>query len=124
MWRLSTGECSFYRFIEGQREVTVAVMGVAFCAAKGQGKDAALFLASWRARRARLHRKRWRGWLGRRRRPSRVRRKSSTVARATGHGGADNHVWQVAVVLVSVCARGEGEGRSAVTRRGDALACP
>ena len=57
VWRLSTGECSFYRFIEGQREVTVAIMGVALWAAKGQGEDGVLFRASWRSSRWS-----WRGW--------------------------------------------------------------
>ena len=102
----------------------MAVMGVAFCAAKGQGKDAALFLVSWRARHARLHRKRWTGWLGRRRRPSRVRRKSSMMARATGHGGTDNHVWEGAGVLASLLAEAEVKERTEATGRARALACP
>jgi hypothetical protein len=44
------GRGSFYRLIEGQGEVTVAIMEVALWAAKGQGEDGELFLASWRAR--------------------------------------------------------------------------
>jgi hypothetical protein len=47
---------------------------------------------------------------------------------ATGLSGSNGNVWEVASVLASVCARGEGEGRSATMGQGDALArsgaCP
>jgi hypothetical protein len=51
-------------------------------------------------------------------------RTSATRTTATGLSGSKGHVWEVAGVLASACARRASEGRSAVTRRGDALACP
>ena len=100
-WRLSTGECSFYRGDEVPRRTVRSSMAPAFGVAKGQGEDAELFSMSWR-----FSWWSWRGWavpnaVGDRRwsaRPWRVARMMST---ATGRAPAREHVWGVAVVPVS-----------------------
>ena len=99
-------------------------MAPAFGAAKGQGEDGVLFRASWRSSLWS-----WRGWavpnlVGGKRWSARPWRQALMMAVATGLAPAREHVWGVAVVLVSEWEKGEGERRAESMGLGSALSRP
>jgi hypothetical protein len=59
VWRMSTGDVSFYRLIEQLWTVTGADGEMVLRAARVQDEDGLLFMASWRSSQAFSHRKRW-----------------------------------------------------------------
>ena len=80
----------FYRLDEERRGVTVSIMEVALWAAKGQGEEGVLLLASWRASWASWHRK----------------RRSGEVAVMLVSGGA----WQMSASSTTGTVLGRGNG--------------